>query len=212
MTMSLNHKHSQQTVVKALHWLDKQPDNWINHITDSNIAVKMYLKSQKNSRENPSAFEKELKTLLKPEKISLCQKSNGGQQNNFDKENLQKNTDKTFGARLTKQASPLSALLQKPSPPSQHPEEQLSRQKTNPPPAKEEQVFSQKTNPSPAKEEQPLSQKTNPWPENKRGFFCLDTASQQAVEQTKKELNMERQEEALRALIQLGRRLLKKLC
>ena len=83
MAMSLNRKYSQQTVIKALHWLDKQPDNWINHITDSNIAVKMYLKSQQSNIKNPSAFEKELKTLLQPEKTSPCllKKSNGKQQN-----------------------------------------------------------------------------------------------------------------------------------
>ena len=219
MAMSLNHKYSQQTVVKALHWLDKQPDNWINHITDSNIAVKMYLKSRQKRIKNPSAFEKELNTLLQPEKTSPCllKKSYYGQQNNFDKEDLKwsvcdikktapatspkSNTpdeEKIFGARLAKKAThpPLSPLLQKSSPPSQHTEEQLPSQKTNPWPEKEKQLPSQQADSPPEKE---------------GGFFCLDTVSQQAVEQTKKELNMERPEEALRALIQLGRRLLKKL-
>lgn len=65
--MSLNQRYSEQTVLKALNWLDKQPDNWSEHIKDSNIAVKMYLKSQGKNKERKLAFTKEIKQFLKTE-------------------------------------------------------------------------------------------------------------------------------------------------
>ena len=69
--MSLNHRYSKPTVLKALHWLNQQPHNWAEHIKDSNIAVKMYLKSQntKNQEEEPS-FKKEMQQFLKEDKNS----------------------------------------------------------------------------------------------------------------------------------------------
>ena len=69
--MSLNHRYSEPTVLKALHWLNQQPHNWAEHIKDSNIAVKMYLKSQnkKNQEEEPP-FKKEIQQFLKEDKNS----------------------------------------------------------------------------------------------------------------------------------------------
>ena len=64
--MSLNKPHSKQTLLKALHWLDQQPDNWSEHITDSQVAVQMYLKSLKKE-EGKSALAKELSPFVKKE-------------------------------------------------------------------------------------------------------------------------------------------------
>ena len=66
--MSIHSNHPEPTVLKALHWLNKQPDNWAEHIKDTNIAVKMYLKSQnkcdKQSNKQKSTFSKEITQLL----------------------------------------------------------------------------------------------------------------------------------------------------
>ena len=143
--MSFYQKQSKNTLKKALHWLDEQDNNWIEHIKDSRVAVQMYLKSQKKEEEG-TGFRKELKAFLKePGAISM----------DFQKS-------------------------------------------------------------SPAK--------TAPYIENKLRFpkennkntrnqntFSLDEKSWQALEQAKMELNLQNDEEALRLLIQLGQKSLKRL-
>lgn len=62
--MSLDMKAEKPLVLKALHWLEKQPHNWSSHIKDSNVAVRMYLKSQKK-KEGEMAFQKELQDFVK---------------------------------------------------------------------------------------------------------------------------------------------------
>ncbi|MCZ0932272.1 MAG: hypothetical protein OXJ52_03860 [Oligoflexia bacterium] len=61
--MPFHKSYSENTLKKALHWLDKQDHNWPQHIKDSNIAVQMYLKSQKKEEEE-SSFQKELQEFL----------------------------------------------------------------------------------------------------------------------------------------------------
>ena len=65
--MSPNFNYSRPTVLKALHWLNEQPHRWAHHIKDSNIAVRMYLKSQKQNRE--SNFKKEIQKFIKDSKL-----------------------------------------------------------------------------------------------------------------------------------------------
>ena len=62
--MSLYSNNPEPTVLKALHWLNKQPDNWAEHIKDTNVAVKMYLKSQNKCNKQKSSFSKEITQLL----------------------------------------------------------------------------------------------------------------------------------------------------
>ena len=63
--MPFNHHYPEPTVLKALHWLDKQPNNWTEYIKDTNIAVKLYLKSQYKDNKAESNFTKEIKQFLK---------------------------------------------------------------------------------------------------------------------------------------------------
>ena len=65
--MPFHHRYPEPTVLKALHWLDQQPNNWTEHIKDTNIAVKMYLKSQHRNNKKKSTFTKEIKQFLKTE-------------------------------------------------------------------------------------------------------------------------------------------------
>ena len=169
--MSLNQSGSEQTILKALHWLDKQPDNWAEHIKDTNIAVKMYLKSQKPNPSN--SFTKEIKTFLK----TKDKESASFQQQSPTEEEL-------IDAFLTNKEMPLACSSvsqnQKPSPPAKL-SEFVSKEK-------EETLF----------------------PKEKMPFF-LDKISLQTLEKTKQDLNIEKEEEALRLLIQLGRNSLQKL-
>ena len=136
--------YSENTLKKALHWLDQQDQGWPQHIKDRNIAVQMYLKSQKQEEEE-SSFPKELQDFLGP--------NMGAVSTDFNKR----------------------------------------------PPAKA----------------------TAPCPENKKSFFekeaglnkplLLDEKSRQALEMAKKELNIQSDEEALRLMIQLGRKSLNRL-
>ena len=61
--MPFYQNYPQNTVFKALEWLKQQPGGWSQHIKDSNIAVKMYLKSKKHTLATESDFKKELKEL-----------------------------------------------------------------------------------------------------------------------------------------------------
>ena len=65
--MSLSSHYSKSTMLKALRWLNEQPHHWASHIKDSNIAVHMYLKSQKQNKE--SEFKKEIQQFIKAPKI-----------------------------------------------------------------------------------------------------------------------------------------------
>ena len=125
--MSLS--YSESTLKKALHWLDNQNEDWPQYIKDSNIAVKMYLKSQKKEEEESSSFQKELAGLLGPD----------------------------TGAVSTDFKSPPAKTIQK------------------------------------------------------NNSFTLDEKSRLALEQTKKELNIENDNEALKLLIQLGKKSLNRL-
>ena len=163
--MSLNEQHSKQTLLKALHWLDQQPDNWSEHIKDSNLAVKMYLKSQ-NKEEKTSSLAKELSPFVKKgTEERASQKTEA-----FLKESFEK-----------KEPSPKLSL---------------SQNKDLSPPADWSKLLPKK------KEEISLSSNKS---------LCMDELSQKALEQTKKDLNLQKEEEALRLLIQLGRKSLQKI-
>ena len=56
-------QHNRQTVQKALGWLRQQPQDLTGHITDVNLAVKLYLNSQKKEENNNSSFTEELQRL-----------------------------------------------------------------------------------------------------------------------------------------------------
>ena len=136
--------YSENTLKKALHWLDQQDQGWPQHIKDRNIAVQMYLKSQKQEEEE-SSFPKELQNFLGP--------NMGAVSTDFNKR-------------------------------------------------------------PPAKATAPLQE------DNKRLFEKeagpnkpprLDEKSLQALKTAKKELNIQSDEEALRILIQLGRKNLNRL-
>lgn len=156
--MSLNHQNPEPVILKeALHWLNQQPDNWAEYIKDSNIAVKMYLKSQ--NRRNKSSFQKEIQQFVTKEE--------------------QKNLKEPAGAVLAKKPPPpLAPVKSPPSPP-------LDWLSSRPAPLKE------------------LEKKTEP--------IFLDQKSLEALENTKRELNIKDEEEALRLLIQIGRKSLNKL-
>ena len=142
--MSFYQKQSKNTLKKALHWLDEQDNNWIEHIKDSRVAVQMYLKSQKKEEEG-TGFQKELKAFLKePGAVSM----------DFQKS----------------------------------------------PPAKTAPYMENSSKFSSLKLEKPL-----------KNSFTLDEKSWQALKQAKIELNLQSNEEALRLLIQLGQKSLKRL-
>ena len=169
--MSVHLSYSEQTVLKALQWLDKQPHNWANHITDTNIAVKMYLKSQKK-QEWHSPFAKEIKKIIGAEKT----------------ENLNPQEEPT-GAFLIKQPLPSLNVLQ---------QSVLQKQTSSP-----ANFHSNKA--SCNKEEEDFFPE-----ERKKQSFVLDEKSLQALEEVKKEFNIEKEEEALRFLIQFAQKSLKK--
>ncbi|MDE0091786.1 MAG: hypothetical protein OXN83_00700 [Oligoflexia bacterium] len=137
--MSFHPNYSENTLKKALHWLDKQDHNWPQHIKDNRIAVQMYLKSHKKEEEKESFFQKELQGFLNQE--------TGAVSTDFKK-------------------SP------------------SAKQSTAP--CQETKSF-------------------------KSSSFSLDEKSLQAIEKTKKELNIQNEEEALRLLIQLGQKSLNRL-
>ena len=56
-------QHNRQTIQKALGWLRQQPQDLTSHITDVNLAVKLYLNSQKKEENNNSSFTEELQRL-----------------------------------------------------------------------------------------------------------------------------------------------------
>jgi len=160
--MSFHPNHPEPTVLKALNWLNKQPENWAEPIKDTNIAVKMYLKSQNKWNKQKSTFSKEIKQLLTKEE-------------NFKGE-------EPFGAVLTNKLS--ENFKEKASPSADQPlPNPLSEDNTD-------HLFLEK--------------------KESRSFF-LDEKSLNALEKTKKELNLESEQETLRLLIQLGRKSIEKL-
>ena len=56
-------KYNRQTIQKAIGWLKKQPQDLTGHITDVNLAVRLYLNSQKKEKKNNSSFAEELRKL-----------------------------------------------------------------------------------------------------------------------------------------------------
>lgn len=61
--MPFQKSYSEKTLKKALHWLGQQDHGWPQHIKDSNVAVQMYLKSNKDKKKENS-FQKELQEFL----------------------------------------------------------------------------------------------------------------------------------------------------
>lgn len=165
--MPFSEQHSKQTLLKALHWLDQQPDNWSEHIKDSQVAVQMYLKSQNKETKTSTNCTKEFSPFLKKE---LKEDSSSGQK---------KASSDTLCEK--KEASPKTSL---------------SKESHSSPPADWIDLLPKK------KEEISLS---------KNKSLYLDEFSQKTLEQTKKDLNLPREEEALRLLIQLGRKALQKI-
>ncbi|MCY4320851.1 MAG: hypothetical protein OXC37_00380 [Bdellovibrionaceae bacterium] len=145
--MSLHTKsYSKNTLKEAFNWLDKQEHNWSKYIKDSNIAIQMYMKSQKEKEKKKTNFQKELQGFLK--------------------ENI--------GA--------------------------ISTDFNNQPPANKLRAPFEKNIPS-FLENKDLQNKA----------FTLDEKSLQALEKTKKELNISCNKEALKILIQLGQKSLNRL-
>ena len=70
----ISQKYNRQIIQKALVWLRKQPHDLTCHITDVNLAVKLYLKSQewkeKNKAKNNSFFVEELQKFSRIRKNS----------------------------------------------------------------------------------------------------------------------------------------------
>lgn len=163
--MSFDHSYSDPTVVKALHWLNQQPDNWAEHIKDSNIAVKMYLKSQKQNKAKESSFKKEIKQFLK-------------------KDTKTEEEQEPTGAFLRKNHKPLFDPHWTENP------------KISP---------SADSKSSSIEKEEPLLKR------KEQKLFSLDEKSLEALKKTIKELNIHSEQEALRMLIQLGRKNLEKL-
>ena len=163
--MSFHPNHPEPTVLKALHWLNKQPDNWVEHIKDTNIAVKMYLKSQnKCNKQKSTTFSKEITQLLT--------KDEGFK------------SEEPLGAFLTDRLPAECKEEQKPSPPA-------------------DQLVSSSLSEDNA---------DHLFPEKKKSqSFFLDEKSLHSLEKTKKELNMESEQETLRLLIQLGQKSIEKL-
>ena len=187
--------YSKQIVLKALKWLDNQPGNWAELIKDQNIAVKMYLKSQRKNRSEESSFKKELRPFLKTEtKESLSFK-----EQNWDKE-------QELGAFLKNRPETPSPQEENFHPPSTKDSKELFLSKSR-------EVLKNKD----LSENRPLLESQNgldrvqPLESQKQEAVFLDEKSRQALEKTKQQLNLQKGEEALRLLIQLGRNSLKKL-
>ena len=62
--MTFQKQYSKSTLKKALCWLDKQDHGWSQHVKDSQVAVQMYLKSNKKEKEEENSFQEELKSFL----------------------------------------------------------------------------------------------------------------------------------------------------
>ena len=62
--MTFQKQYSKSTLKKALCWLDKQDHGWSQHVKDSQVAVQMYLKSNKKEEEEENSFQEELKSFL----------------------------------------------------------------------------------------------------------------------------------------------------
>ena len=184
--------YPKQIVLKALQWLDNQPDNWAEHIKDSNIAVKMYLKSKGQNKEKLSSFNKEMKEFLKAE----------SEDNSFiKKQNLK--DEQELGAFLAHNPTELSS--HKP-PYSKNGGEVLALKNK-----KGFEVESLSKNKLSLKEQSTL---VGPEPLKSEKFsvgFSLDKKSLQSLKKTQEQLNLHSGEETLRLLIQLGQNSLKKL-
>lgn len=162
--MSLNQNYSEQTVLKALHWLNRQPDNWSEHVKDSNVAVKMYLKSQKKNGKKESSFAKEVAQVLKTEVEESPP---------FRQEELKEEELGAFLMNKPQTSSPANGSLHN-------------------------SLFEEDI-------------KTSVSEGKKTLIDFLDERSLQTLKQTKSQLNIRSEEEALRLLVQLGRNCLEKL-
>ena len=116
--MPFYQNHSETTVKKALHWLNEQDNDWSKHIKDSNIAVKMYLKSQKKERESSSqkeiqnSFLKETGAVLKNFSAQKSPPANFSPAENFDSlKNLRKSKLDKEDSNLSEQTKPSEEVL-----------------------------------------------------------------------------------------------------
>ena len=100
--MSLNQNLQEKNLFKALHWLNNQPNHWAQHITDSKVALKMYLKSQNKKQKPSNNFSKEINKVLKAKKEEKAP---------FQTQSLTQKED--IGAFLTKRKEPLVSSLSK---------------------------------------------------------------------------------------------------
>lgn len=167
--MPFNEPAVKPIVLKqALHWLNQQPDNWAKYIKDSDVAVKMYRKSQ-NHNHKACSFKKEIQKVLnaKPE----------------EEDPLKQHSLKDLtGAVLIKKSSP-------------HFKTYIEVQKpTSPPAINSTSCLSEKEE---VKTRSPA--------------FVLDKKSLETVMNTKKDLNIQDDQEVLRLLIQIGRKNLDQL-
>ena len=239
--MSINHNSSKPVVLKALHWLNKQPDNWGEHIKDTNIAVKMYLKNQNKPKESPSPFAREIKQFVKEEKrpepagAFLIDRTSAAFFAKKPDDDSKKNKHSPW--------SPAKELV--PSPPYENtksihdfsgseregiflekkPKECFKEKQTASPPAKKacaspsksdrDKLFLEDSDLNTKRdfiEKQSSVLESDPrLKENKLPAFVLDEISLKSLKKTKKELNIEADQEALRLLIQLGRKSIEKL-
>lgn len=205
--------YSKSTVLKALHWLDKQPGDWVEHIKDTNIAVKMYLKS-KNKKKDKSPFQKEIQKLLKPKSQNL--KEDRVQWASpafpFSLENSNFNEEEPIGAVLQRNQDISLKTEKKESSPSFHSNDKNCYEK-----AYVDKDYITKQNLSPpasCSDSYPLSgnerDKVSVEEEN-QPTLSLDKISWETLNQAKKNLNIKDNEEALRLLIQLGKKSLEQI-
>ena len=148
--------NNSKVLSKALHWLDKQPDNWDKYIKDSHVAIQMYLKAQAPKKKE--CFKKEIQKFLKPAIDKTSPSHN----------EIIKEEEATF---LIKKENPSSAL--------------------------------EKEDSSPPATDSFFPKKKDPFCPEK--FFFLDKKSIESLKETKKHLNIEKEDEALRVLIQIGK-------
>ena len=172
-------KYSKALLKDVLRWLNLQPHQFATHIKDMDVAVKMYLKAHKHSKkpeEKKSQREEELKQLL-------AQGANGQKQSKKD----------------GNQNAPAVVLTNK----------QYSFDFSLP--ASSGQQEAEDASKKMAKATAPVSSATafsssSPSLDAKQSLFALDERSLQTLRKTKEDFNLEKDADALRLLIQMGRK------
>ena len=198
-------KYNKQTIQKAIGWLREQPQDLTGHITDVNLAVRLYLNSQKKEKKNKSSFAEELR------KFSGIKK-NSQKNRNIISETLEPDSP-VLSTSIA--VNPSSSFVK-----SQGVSESLCSKDSV---CNEEEALASTTilsiNSSVAEEraaqQKPLSKRLKNGSvslkretvlkerEEENPYFLLDIKSKEALEKAQSQLNIPARE-ALKVLIQLG--------